>query len=290
MRIGILSLLLALGAGGCTFEDGTGFAFLSARLYSTFAGVKPGNSRVLSDGWFKTAESFELKMDRLTLKVRDLRLQTTASASSSSGACSFDPSNPPAGCSLCHGGHCHCGGKLVSYADLKAQACGGGSSASTLATLERLPITRDQELLGTGTRNEDLACSGSCELKQGSASQVSLVLTELEMLGQVRDKSVANRLSGKTLSIILDWDLGGAALTHKFASAQGMDRDHPYMLDLAVRLPVVETLLDGIEWHKLTEEQGFISVDSKNNKTAGQTVATSLARTKLQVIVTRDDD
>ena len=293
MRSLTLSLLLVLTTSGCTFEDGVGFAYLSARLYSTFDGVKPGNSRVLSDGWFKTADSFEFKLDRLTLKARDLRLQSTAGAGSSagsSGTCTFDPSNPPAGCSLCHGGHCHCDGKLVSYEDLKAQACGGGAtSASTLATLERLPVTRDQELLGSGTKNEDLTCAGSCELKQGSASQVSVVLEKLTMTAQVRDRSVADRLAGKTYKVTLDRDLSGAALDHQFSSALGMDRDNPYMLDLSVRLPVTDALLDGMEWHKLTAVNDTITINANDNKSAGQTIATSLATTKLQVAVTRED-
>ena len=291
MRVLALSLLLSLAATGCTFEDGTGFAVLSARLDCSFAGVHPGNTRLLADGWFKTADSFELKLDKLTLKARDLRLQSTGAASSSSagGACTFDPANPPAGCSLCHGEHCHCDGKLVSYAELKAQACGGSSAASTLATLERLLIPRDQELLGAGTKNEDLICAGSCELKQGSATQASVLLEKLTMRAQVRDRSVANRLAG-TYKITLDWDLAGASLVHKFSSALGLDRDNPYMLGLSVKLPVTEALLDGIEWHKLSAVGDGITVDANNNKTAGQTIATSLAKTTLQVVVIRDDD
>ena len=292
MRALALSLLLSLASAGCTLEDGTGFAVLSARLDCSFAGVQPGNSRLLSDGWFKTADSFELKFDKLTLKVRDLRLQSTGASSSSSagGSCTFDPANPPAGCSLCHGGHCHCDGKLVSYTELKALACGGGSTGSTLVTLERLLVTRDQELLGAGTKNEDLVCAGSCELKRGSASQVSVLLDKLTMAAQVRDRSVANRLAGKTYKITLDWDLAGASLGHKFSSALGLDRDNPYMLGLSVKLPVTEALLDGIEWHKLSVTGDTITVDTTNNKTAGQTMASSLANTTLLVVVIRDDD
>ena len=286
----IAALCLTSLNSGCTVEDGRGFAYLSGKLYSVFLGTQPGNSRLLPDGWFKTADSFELKLEKLTIEVRSLRLQAQASSAAvASGTCTFDPSSPPAGCSLCHGGHCHCDGKLVSYEELKAKACGATTGGATLSTLEQLLVANDQELLGPGTRNEDLACSGSCELKQGSATQVSLLLDALKMTAQVRDRSVADRLSGKTMKVQLDWDLAGAALSHAFDAALVMDRDNPYMLDLTVKLPVTDKLLDGMEWHKLTAAGDNITIDVSNNKSAGQTIATSLADTKLEVVVTRDD-
>ncbi len=291
MRPLILTFLLAAGLAcpGCTLEDGDGFAHLSGKLYSIFSGVAPGNSRLQSDGWFKTADSFELKLDKLTLQLRYLRLQSEGSAAVSSAGCSFDPSNPPAGCGLCHGGHCHCDGKLVSYEDLKARACGGATASATLSTLKLLLVPRDQELLGSGTQNWDLACAGSCELKQGSASQLSVELEKLSMAAQVRDRSAADRLGGKTYKVMLSWPLAGAALTHKFKSSLSLDRDHPHMLDLAVMLPVSDKLLDGIEWHKLIADKDTINIDSTKNKTAGQTIATSLAGSTLKLVVTREE-
>ena len=294
MRTLTLTLLLALAAGGCTFEDGVGFALLSGKLYSTFPGAQAASARMSTDGWFKSDNSFELKLSAMTLKVRDLRLQgggssAGSSAASSSGSCTFDPANPPAGCSLCHGDHCHCGGKLVSYAELQKQVCGGGTAAASVATGGRLLVSRSQALLGTGTQNPDLTCDGSCELKQGSASKLSVVLDRLQLTAELQDRSVANRLAGKTYKVAVTLDLAGAALSHTFSSALTIDRDSPYMLDLSVKLPVTDTLLDGIEWHKLAAAGDSITIDSTNNKSAGETIVTSLASTALQVVVTRDE-
>ena len=48
-------------------------------------------------------------------------------------------------------------------------------------------------------------------------------------------------------------------------------------------------LLDGIEWHKLTADKDTINIDSTKNKTAGQTIATSLAGSTLKLLVTREE-
>lgn len=290
MKRAMTPLLLATLLSGCTFEDGVGFAHLSGSLHSSFAGLLPGSGRLQADGWYKADNSFELKLTSLTLEVRDVRLQSsTTSSAAASGTCTFDPSNPPAGCSLCHGGHCHCDGKLVSYEVLKQQACGGSSGGTTIATVGALQVGKEYSLLGAGTASGALTCSGSCELKRGSASQVSVLLDGLEMTAKVQDRSLADRLSGKTLDVTVDLSLAGAALVHKFTAAQGLDRDNEYMFDLAVKLPVTDKLLDGIEWHKLTPAAGAITINATTNKSAGETIATSLAKTALQVTVSRDE-
>lgn len=273
---------------GCTtFEDGQGFAGLSGTLRASFAGLDNSAGRVGADGWFKADNSFELKLTSLTLSVRDLRLQA-AGVSKAAGSCTFDPQSPPSGCGLCHGGHCHCGGKLVSYEDLKAQACSSG--AASVTTVVTLPVGRAVDLLAKKAVVADLStCRPSCELGSGQVDRALLRLDRLTLAATLRDESVADRLSGKQYAVKVDWDLGGAALEHSFAAAQKMNRQTPYRMDLAADLPVARTLLDGVAWHQLSRQQGEIRITRTENKAAGETLSTNLAATKLAVTVTRSD-
>lgn len=289
MRVLLLAILLL--SGGCTFEDGQGWARLSSWLWTSFHGFDSSSGRLSADGWFKTSNSFELKIDSLQLGVRQLRAQSLSSSSTTSdGECTFDPANPPAGCSLCHGGHCHCDGELKSYEELKQEVCGGGSTTTTVSTLATMPVNRLQSLMGNGTRTDRLSCSPSCELSAGQLDRLQAALDRLTLSGTLRDLSIEDRLGGKQLSVSVDLGLSGAALTRSLTPAQKMDQDNPYYLDLSVKLPVSDKLLDGIEWHKLVRSGDSITVDHQTNVLAGQTMASNLAQSALAVTAQRSND
>ncbi len=271
---------------GCTtLEDGQGFAGLAGELEARFAGLDATAGRLGADGWFKTDNAFELKLSSLALTVRDLRLQAAAAAAKS---CTFDPQNPPAGCGGCHGGHCHCGGKLVSYADLEAQACSGAAAGVT--TVATLPLGRALDLLAKEGADADLTtCTPSCELGAGKVDRVLLRLDRLTLAATLRDRSAAQRLGGAQPAVKVDLNLGGAALEKRLAAAEKMDRHVPYPMDLHAQLPVAVGLLDGVAWHQLSRQQGVLRVDATHNKAAGEALITSLVASKLAVTVTRDD-
>ena len=287
----VLPLWLLASWGCTTIEDGRGFAGLSGSLQGSFVGLDASAGRVGADGWFKTDNSFELKLSALQLTVRDLRLQSTATTAPSTGGCTFDPDSPPAGCALCHGGHCHCDGKLVSYEELRARPC-GGASAATAATVATLPLGEALDLLARkGTNLANLSsCSPSCELEAGQVDSVVARVDRLKLLATLRDESLADRLGGKQPSVKVDWDLAGAAVVHRLAAAQKMDRATPYELRLTVELQVVKTLLDNVSWHTLTQKQGVIEVNPSSNGAAGETLSTNLAGSKLILGVERTDD
>jgi hypothetical protein len=283
------SMLLALLLAGCTYEDGRGFARLSGELWSRFAGVDPQAGRLQADGWLKTDNSFELRLTRLELEVKTVDLRALQDAPSPVGDCSFDPSSPPAGCTLCHGGHCHCGGALKSYAELEAELCGGAARPS-VSTVASLPVAGAQALLGGGTRSRLATCSPSCELPAGEVSRVRLTLGRLRLEGRVRDRSLEDRLGGGEPAVTVDRDLSGAALAADLAAHQPIDRHHPYHLLLSVELPVTERLLDGIDWHTLQGASSAITINETTNTNAGEALTTSLGRSTLQPSVTREDD
>jgi hypothetical protein len=290
MRLSIIvALLVALLMGGCTIDDGVGFGRLSARLWSGFAGLEQGAGRLTSDGWFRTSNSFELKLSSLTLTLREIQVRGTAGTGGTSSGCTFDPSSPPAGCSLCHNDHCHCDGELVSYDELEAQVCGGGGGSST-TKLASLAVPGAQNLLGQGTRTEELTCRPSCELDAGQLDGIQVLLDRLQLDAKLRDRSAADRLQGAEPKVALDWDLGGASLSHTLASPELVDRDHPYLVRLALELPLAAGTLDGVDWHQLQRSGGTITIDAKTNKSAGEAITGNLARTRVKVTVTREED
>lgn len=288
----LLSLLLA--ATGCTLDPGRGFAQLSAGLWSSFRALDPAQGRVLAGGWLKTSSSYALQLSQLELAVRELRLRRAGatSATASTGSCSFDPQSPPFGCTLCHGEHCHCDGKLRSYDELRAELCGGGGGAASAVIVVRLPVLQPQALLGTGTRQELASCVPSCELGAGTIDELQLVLERLRLSGTVRDESNANRLGGRQPKLAVDLPLGGAALSLKLASAGGavaIGHDQPYYLTLSASLPVSEKLLDGVAWEGLGGGESIV-IDDKQNSAAGEALLQGLTATTLGVQTTRGED
>ena len=282
-------LVALLLPGGCTVEDGRGFAQLSGRLTSSFAGLTPSLGRLGADGWYKTARSFELRLSALALTVREVRLQSTEGGTqAASSACSFDPASPPPGCTLCHGGHCHCGGELKSYEELEAEACGTGAAAAS-RTLVTLPLQEPQPLLGEGSKRELRECVPSCELGAGSVSGVKVLLDRLQVEARLRDASAADRLAGKELAVSVDWALAGATLALSLPAAEPLGRDHPYYLSLSLALPVTEKLFDALDWYKLTVAGDRVTIDGKGNTAAGELLTTSLASSVVSVIAQRSD-
>lgn len=289
------ALLALLLGGGCTASDGRAFGEVSAELRSHFAGTDPGSER-LSEGWLKTADSFEVQLSAMTLELGSVTLRGSRGTSSGGGAvsgdtCTFDPQNPPAGCTLCHGGHCHCDGALVDYEELAARACGTSSSAgSAPAALATLPLAATPSLLAGGTRQTLEACTPSCGLGRGSVERVDLALQRLRLSAKVRDRSVADRLSGAVLDLTVDWALAGATLSATLQPAVTVARDTPYYLHLALDLALPATLLDGVAWHTLQRSGSTVTVSAAENAATGQALASALAKAPLKVTVQRSDD
>ena len=66
-----------LTATGCSAVDGSGFARLSARLWTGFAALEPAAGRVQPDGWLRTSDGFELKLGSLSLGITGANLLGT---------------------------------------------------------------------------------------------------------------------------------------------------------------------------------------------------------------------
>jgi hypothetical protein len=277
--------LAALAATGCTFTDGRGFARASGELEASFAGLDPAAGRTTADGWLKTDTSFELSLASLVLRVREVRLTAAATGGAGGATCAFDPANPPAGCTLCHAGHCHCGDELKSYEELEAELCGGGGGTA-VSTVVAFPLDADLDLLAPPAVPLE-TCGSACDLGRGAIDAVAVVCDRLTLHATVRDRSVADRLGGAELDVTVDWDLAGATLTSTLAEPARLDRDQPYEVRVVVTLPVAAGLLDGIAWDQLERTDTTLTIDAATNAGAGETLTSNLTLTALGVTVTR---
>ena len=274
---------------GCTLDPGRGFARLQGSLWSRFAGLDPSSGRLLQGGWFKTATSFELRLDQLLLEVSSVGALGAAGTAATTVACSFDPASPPAGCSLCHGGHCHCGDKLVSYQELEAQLCGSGGTAVPAALLASLLVAGPQSLLGEGSWQELSGCQPSCELASGSIQSVRLTMTRLQLSARLRDASAANRLGAAELAAEVTLAVDGASLEAKLPEPAAVGEEELHGLALAVRLPVAASLFD-LEWQTLERKNGTVTVDAVSNPGAGEALLGALMKSPLGVTVSRKEE
>ena len=280
--------LAALVASGCTFTDGRGFARASGELTASFAGLDPDAGRTTADGWFKTDTSFELALTDLRLRVREVRLTAAATSGTSGAGCSFDPADPPAGCTLCHSGHCHCGDQLKTYAELEAELCGGGGTAAS--TVVAFPLDADLDLLEPPPAVPLETCGPACDLGRGEIDSVEVVFDRLTLRATLRDCSLADRLGGAEIAVTIDWDLAGATLTADLAAPAVLDRDQPYEVRAAIDLPVSAGLLDSIAWDALERVGDALSIDAATNPGAGETMTDNLSLSPLGVTITRAGD
>ncbi|MBI5497084.1 MAG: hypothetical protein HY904_18865 [Deltaproteobacteria bacterium] len=121
MRALSTTLLLLSAATACTLNNGRSTTELRVRLSASWtpAGL----------GTWVTALGYQVELNAAEFTTPGLRLSTSAAAATT-GTGTFDEANPPPGCTLCHGGHCHCDGKLVSYEELAGGGAGSGAQAT----------------------------------------------------------------------------------------------------------------------------------------------------------------
>ena len=142
-----LAVLLALCAGGCTFEAGAWFA----TLHPSFrAGYGLRADRDAGAGWQRLDNDYQVRFDRALLDLQALALEEPPLSSA------FDPAHPPPGYTTCHSGHCHASdGRLVSYEDIAVEVAGPGVVARAVAHLPvgavdlLTPTTRDASRAAT---------------------------------------------------------------------------------------------------------------------------------------------
>lgn len=117
---------LLLTVTGCAWEAGLpwGAWHPSVRIRASVA-----KDRQLPGGRFRTASEYVWQIDSLQVELAEMQLLLADDGA----RLTFDPAKPPAGYSLCHGGHCHAAdGRLVDYADIQAELLGGGAGPTAV--------------------------------------------------------------------------------------------------------------------------------------------------------------
>jgi hypothetical protein len=113
------SILTLLPAAGCTWLSGQPTSTLQVEVEVEVADAAQPVTTAL--GFTVTVEEGWASLAGASL------VEEGGTGGEAAGSSTFDPSHPPPGCTLCHGGHCHCDGQLVSYEEL----AGGGSTTTT---------------------------------------------------------------------------------------------------------------------------------------------------------------
>jgi hypothetical protein len=263
--IRMLGTVLALApvVPGCTLDAGHGFATVeSARLSAAF---EPGLARDLG-GATLTDLGYAVSLQSLTLGAEELVLRELAPGASTS----FDPATPPAGYTLCHGGHCHAAdGRLVDYADVEAELAGGAAGLRELASL---PVGAELDLL-VGADVDLTRVEPSPELPEATIRELGLRVASFSARGSVSGGAL---LEPAPLSVDLAF---GAEL--EGSTQIDVSRDGPETLRLLVTLTLDGALFDGLEFATLAGD-GSIALSDVDSPAAA-ILAGSLLRSELEI-------
>jgi hypothetical protein len=259
-RVARLLIALSLLSAACTLESGEGFA--SMRPGSLEVVFTPGRARDLGEGAFLTDEGYRVTLQTARLQVAELALLELRGSAGGGG--SFDPANPPAGYSLCHGGHCHAAsGALVSYEEIQAMLAGGSASFEPLVTV---PVGRELDVLESERVVLDEFLP-SPELPQAAIDRIELVVGKLVLRGEIEGGELEE-------PVALEVDLAIAEPLAATLSSR-IDRDGPEEIVLAIELGMDATMFDGIDLASLVDE-GRVVID------VGSPVAAALTEWLLQ--------
>lgn len=245
----IATLLLA----ACTAEDGEPWGYAEAEL--TVAEPTVGA---------------DFEVDSFELEVNTVRLIATSTTSAGTGE--FDPQNPPPGCNLCHGGHCHCDGELVSYEDLRARVASGGTTQRAVANIDP---------------GEAITAAGTITLGEASIGERTAVDTvEVELAGL----RVDGMLSRDGQQIPTTMSLPGIAGV-RFSAPVSMSfgPDAPELQGMTAALTWSDDWFANVDLSALeTNSEGEILIASTSNRDAAQLIAGAVADSSIEVEVHSD--
>jgi hypothetical protein len=252
----LVLIIFALSLAGCTLDDGEPWGFVDADM----AVAEP-------------AVGADFQVESFDLELSTVRLISTSAASSSArggGGGEFDPQNPPAGCSLCHGGHCHCDGELVDYDVLRDRVASG--SAST------------QNVVANITPAEAIAASGTVALGRTSvADRTTIDTVEVELAGLRVDGTLTR--GGEQIPTTLSLPgIGGMKFSAPATLSVGPDS--PEVQQIFVTLDWQDAWLDAIDVDQLeTNGDGKILIASTSHRDQAQLIAGQVAESSIEVEV-----
>ncbi|HSP77957.1 MAG TPA: hypothetical protein VLQ93_05485 [Myxococcaceae bacterium] len=267
MRTFLLTGVLLLA--GCAWEPGEGFAVVTPTVKAAYA---PKADRDVGGGYQKLSSEYQVRIDAASLRLGRIELLSL----SSGGGGSFDPSRPPPGYSLCHGGHCHRDdGALIPYEQIAAELGGGGG----ISTVMSLPVEAPWNLLEPEART--VPCE-PCELPRTEVSRGRWPLSALRLEGLVRDGSLPARFEGERRFLLeLAPPEGSTAPVMVLEGDVELpsDRHHPPLVDLELRLLLTASLFDAVDWSAVeADANGVVDFSASANAPARAALLEQLAR------------
>ncbi len=254
MLLSISVLLLS----ACTFEEGSPWGYWKPNLWVVWS---YGDRLDEESQNFKTAKSYALENLQFSFQIDQIKLYTAAiNQGSSSG---FDPSKPPAGCTLCHNDHCHCGNELVPYAQLAAQSNQNQSSEQQVSFSQ--PVDFQVNAMQTQEVQSLLSdCDAlTCALDRSRVTSISVSVSKLQISTKAYDL-----LPNAQRSIPLEGEIFSLnfpiALQLGLALDEVIDEGKIYDLPLQLIWQIPSSLFDLIDWGKMKaglsdeEMQGFL--------------------------------
>lgn len=222
----------------CALEPGQPWGTVDLALS---AAIAPSSTRWLGDE-LRTSREFAVRMDELTLSLRT----ATVRGRPSSGA-SFDPSAPPPGYGLCHGGHCHADdGRLVPYEEIEAELGGAAGAPSVVLALDTT-LALEREPVAVVVPPCDM---GACDLERGELGTLTVELGTLTARGELYDLATPARLPLEPMAFALEVRLNGALTTTLDAR---IDNGEPVHQLVVAELELTERLFDDLPWDELVE-------------------------------------
>jgi len=274
MRRGLLLLALL---PACTFAPGTGFTTLGPSTLD--ARFEPGAARDLGDDTLLTDASYEVHFDAMALEIGDVSLMEL----SGGAGVTFDPSDPPDGYTLCHGGHCHADdGSLVSYAEIQAELAGDSAEWVPVVTL---PVGEVVDALAGEV--VDLAdIQPSPELPLADLALLEIAVTRFTAAGTVTAGPVDGGLDTEVVDLVVDLPVSQASLAVDLGLV--VDLDLAPEVHLEVDLPVGGTLFDELDLAGLVDTD-VVTLDDPTTP-AGASVVEHLLASELAATVVPDSE
>jgi hypothetical protein len=266
---------------GCAWDAGEGFAVIQPTVRVSY---EPEEDREGFNGYQRLASSYQVRVSAATMRLESIELIPRRVGS---GTGRFDPSNPPPGYSLCHGGHCHRDdGALIAYEDIEAELGGGGAPVLPLITL---PVG-EVNLLNRETRTVE--CAPGCELPRTELATGRWAITALTLEGTVRDGLTTPRIMGERTFRL---ELAPTGTGSPVAVLEGelevpSDREHEPRVLLGLQLNVPSRIFDGVDWAATQpSDEGTIDLGASDNTTARAAILEALEAVSPTAEVQRED-
>lgn len=233
-----LTILTAAGLTACTFDDGNPSASVQGQLTAAF---NVPEDRVAASGAVKTATDFELIFENIEVEFGPMEIVQSAAVA----AVEFDPSDPPAGYSLCHNGHCHAdAGELVDYEDIVSEIA---EEQGITASRTRVLSSANGTIWETSFATDFNDCpNGRCPLQQAPLTGVDVVISSITLSLSVTDTRTGDRRR------IDDYTLNETFVVAATVSGQldgaVVDYHSDNAFTLLAELEISPRIFDSVDW------------------------------------------